>query len=121
MDDTADRFGDPRRRVPRIGFEIMVRCNHGRVRSTVMLKDMTRYGARIEGLKAPSEGEAISLMLPGEPPRLAFVMWAQGSTAGLEFGDPLPAHAFDTMIRDYAIGTQPPPPQPPVQQVSAAA
>jgi hypothetical protein len=111
MDDPADIFAR-KRRAPRVGFELMVRCKHGTVRSTVMLKDMTRFGARIEGLACPREGEAISLILPGEAPRLAFVMWTRGGTAGLEFGDPLPGDTFDTMIRDYAIGLQPPPAAP---------
>lgn len=100
------------RRAARIGFELPVRCKHGLTRSTVMLKDMTRYGARIEGLVAPVEGEPVSLMLPGEPARMAFVMWSSGRAAGLEFGDPLPQGVFDTLIRDYAIGAMPPPQEP---------
>jgi len=119
MDQTADLFA-PKRRSARIGFELMVRCKQGAARSTVMLKDMTRFGARIEGLIAPEPGEAISLMLPGEPPRLAFVMWTRGGASGLEFGDPLPAESFDAMIRDYAIGRQPWPPRP-APKVRAAA
>ncbi len=99
-----------RRRAQRIGCEMLVRCKHGAVRSTVMLKDMTRYGARIEGLSAPGEGEAISVMLPGELPRLAFVMWADGCVAGVEFADPLCATTFAALIRDYALGGLPVPP-----------
>jgi hypothetical protein len=72
-----------------------------------MLKDMTRYGARIEGITSPEIGEAITLMLPGQPARMAFVMWTRGTTSGLEFGDPLHAEIFDAMIRDFAIGRQP--------------
>jgi hypothetical protein len=106
MDQTADLFAN-RRRAARIGFEMMVRCKHGPARSTVMLKDMTRHGARIEGLMAPELGEAISLMLPGETPRLAFVMWTRGGAAGLEFGEPLTRDSFEAMIRDYAVGRQP--------------
>ena len=109
------------RRTARIGFELLVRCKHGVVRSTVMLHDMTRFGARIEGLRAPCEGEVISLMLPGEGPRLAFVMWSHGSTAGLEFADPLPPELFDTMISDYAIGCQQPPLTTPLDPLRDAA
>jgi hypothetical protein len=110
------------RRAARIGFELLVRCKHGLVRSTVMLHDLTRFGARIDGLRAPLEGEAISLMLPGEAPRLAFVMWARGSAAGLEFADPLAPDLFDALIRDYAIGNQPPPqPSAPRSPLRAAA
>jgi hypothetical protein len=108
MDQTADPF-TAKRRASRVGFELMVRCKHGPARATVMLKDMTRFGARIEGLAAPEVGEAISLMLPGEAPRLAFVMWTREGASGLEFGDPLHSETFDAMIRDYAVGLQPPP------------
>ena len=120
MDHTADIYAG-QRRAPRVGFELMVRCNQGASRSTVMLKDMTRFGARIEGLVRPVEGEAISLILPGEAPRLAFVMWTNGSTAGLEFGDPLPGELFTAMIRDYAIGQVPPPPPTPTPMQHARA
>ena len=87
MELTADLFATKRRAV-RVGFELMVRCKVGALRSTVMLKDMTRSGARIEGLDHPHEGEAISLILPGQAPRLAFVMWSRGGASGLEFADP---------------------------------
>lgn len=109
-----------KRRAARVGFELLVRCKHGPARSTVMLKDMTRFGAQIAGLAAPHPGEAISLILPGLYPRLAFVMWTRSGTAGLEFADPLPVDVFDAMIRDYAVGLQPPPP-PVVPRVRAAA
>ncbi len=108
MDQSATPVTD-QRRVARIGFELMVRCKHGPTRSTVMLKDMTPFGARVEGLDSPEVGEAISLMLPAEPPRLAFVMWTNGVTSGLEFADALPPAKFATMIRDFAIAPVPPP------------
>ena len=121
MDQTSDPF-TARRRAPRVGFELMVRCKHGLSRSTVMLKDMTNFGARIEGLDSPVEGEAISLMLPGEAPRLAFVIWSTGAAAGLEFADPLSAEVFEAMKRDHALGSQPLPAlEPPLRQVRAAA
>jgi hypothetical protein len=121
MDPIVDPYANLRR-APRIGFELLVRCKHGAVRSTVMLHDMTRFGARIEGLRAPQEGEALSVMLPGEAPRLAFVMWAKGSAAGLEFADPLAPDVFDALIRDYGIGSLPPPfPSAPKPSLRAAA
>ena len=121
MEHATDQFAT-KRRAPRVGFELLVRCKQGLVRSTVMLKDMTRFGARVEGLDKPHEGEAISLMLPDQPPRMAFVMWTRGGAAGLEFGDPLPGDAFDAIIRDYAVGSQIlPAPLPAPHHVQAAA
>ena len=112
MDLYDDGFGG-KRRAPRIGFELMVRCSHRSNRSTVLLKDMTRYGARIEGIAKLRLGEVVTLMLPGVAARMAFVMWTQGSSAGLEFGDPIEQGAFDAIIRDFAIGQVPPPPGEP--------
>lgn len=106
MDPFADAFAG-QRRAPRIGFELMVRCSRGATRSTVLLKDMTCYGARIDGLVAPEVGEAVMLMLPGMPARMAFVMWADGAAAGLEFGDPIDEGAFAELICDFAIGLPP--------------
>ena len=64
----------------------------------------------------------LSVMLPGEAPRLAFVMWASGSVAGLEFADPLDPGLFEALIRDYGIGTQAPAsPSAPKPSLRAAA
>ena len=108
MDQTPDQFA-AKRRAPRVGFELPVRCKNGLLRTTVMLKDMTRFGARIEGIDATEIGEAITLLLPGQSPLIAFVVWIHGKTSGLEFGAPLLPETFDTLISDYAIGQAPPP------------
>jgi hypothetical protein len=119
MDQTADIFAS-KRRAPRVGFELPVRCKHGLTRFTAMLKDMTRFGARIEGIDATEVGEAITLLLPGQAARMAFVVWINGKTSGLEFGDPLAPEMFDTLIGDYAIGHAPQP-APPPRPIRAAA
>jgi hypothetical protein len=106
MDQATDQIAS-KRRAPRVGFELPVRCKHGLVRSTVMLKDMTPFGARIEGINATEIGEAITLLLPGQSPLTAFVVWIHGTTSGLEFGAPLPDETFDALISDYAIGHAP--------------
>ena len=119
MDLHDDTFGG-KRRAPRIGFELMVRCSHGASRSTVMLKDMTRYGARIDGLTAPEPGEAVMLMLPGMAARMAFVMWTDGHASGLEFADPIDEGAFAEIICDFAIGLPPALPPAPAPIRAAA-
>jgi len=118
------------RRAKRVGFELPVRCKHGLVRSTVMLKDLTTHGARIEGIPPQRIGESITLFLPGLAPKIAFVVWSETKTSGLEFELPLHENVFATLVADYAIGhlqrlelgrpaaMQPPaqhPLQPPVQ------
>jgi hypothetical protein len=103
-----DRFGEVEqikgRRAKRLGFELPVRCKHGLVRSTVMLKDLTTHGARIEGIPPQRIGESITLFLPGLSPKIAFVMWSETKTSGLEFELPLHENVFATLVADYAIG-----------------
>ncbi|MGC1269803.1 MAG: hypothetical protein WA842_04310 [Croceibacterium sp.] len=73
-------------------------------RSTVMLKDLTCNGARIEGVCALEADEAVSLILPGCRPLLCFVAWASGPCAGLEFAAPLEAVSFSAMVAAHAVG-----------------
>lgn len=93
------------RRAARIGVELPVRCKHGLTRSTVMLKDLTPFGARIEGIGLQREGESVTLMLPGlDRAMTAFVVWSEPATSGLEFDIPLEQDDFARLIADYAIG-----------------
>jgi hypothetical protein len=96
--------GPEARRFPRVGVELPVRIKHGLVRSTVMLKDLTPHGARIEGLEKQRIGEPIMLMLPGLKPKLAFVAWSEPLTSGLEFDHPLHEDVFATLVSDFAVG-----------------
>jgi len=92
------------RRAKRVGFELPVRCKHGLIRSTVMLKDLTTHGARIEGIPKQRIGESILLFLPDLSPKTAFVVWSEEKTSGLEFELPLHQNVFATLVADYAIG-----------------
>lgn len=92
------------RRAKRVGFELPVRCKHGLVRSTVMLKDLTTHGARIEGIPPQRIGESITLFLPDLAPKTAFVVWSREKTSGLEFELPLHENVFATLVADFAIG-----------------
>jgi hypothetical protein len=100
--DMAVHIND--RRARRVGFELPVRCKHGLVRSTVMLKDLTTHGARIEGIPKQRIGESILLFLPSLAPKTAFVVWSEDKTSGLEFELPLHEKVFATLVADYAIG-----------------
>lgn len=92
------------RRARRVGFELPVRCKHGLTRSTVMLKDMTTHGARIEGIPRQRIGESITLFLPELTPKLAFVVWSEDKTSGIEFQLPLHENVFANLVADFAIG-----------------
>jgi hypothetical protein len=92
------------RRIRRVGFELPVRCKHGVTRSTVMLKDMTTHGARIEGIPRQRIGDTITLFLPELAPKLAIVAWSEDKTTGIEFEMPLHEKVFANLVADFAIG-----------------
>lgn len=91
------------RRAERVGIELPVRCKHGTVRSTVILKDLNPYGARIEGLDTLRIDDAVHLMLPDLQPKLAFVVWSRDRVSGLEFEHRLHDDVFHALVSDFAI------------------
>lgn len=99
--DSGDH--DARRRAERVGIELPVRCKHGARRSTVMLKDLNPYGARIEGLEKLRIDEPIHLMLPGLKTKLAFVVWSRDRVSGLEFEHRLHDEVFEKLVSEFAI------------------
>jgi len=102
--NAADSEFVSKRREKRVGFELPVRCKHGMIRSTVMLKDMTPRGAMITGLEKLRIGEAVTLFLPSLAPKTAFVVWSEPMSSGLEFEWALHEDVFAALVADYAIG-----------------
>lgn len=100
---TEDDEHEAKRRATRVGIELPVRCKCGSVRSTVILKDLNQYGARIEGLEKLRIDEPIHLMLPGLQPKLAFVVWSRDRVSGLEFEHRLHDDVFQLLVSDFAI------------------
>ncbi|MCW1382839.1 hypothetical protein OLX02_08380 [Novosphingobium sp. KCTC 2891] len=92
------------RRAERIGLELPVRCRRGVIRSTVMLKDLTPYGARVDGLEKQRIGEPLTLLIPGLQAKTAYVVWSEPMASGLEFDHPLHQAVFDALVSDFAIG-----------------
>ena len=82
------------RRAERVAFDLMVKYRLWGFRGTIMLKDMTPYGARVEGLPDLRMGDEITLLLPELQPKLSTVVWAEGSAAGVEFDHPLHGEVF---------------------------
>lgn len=91
------------RRASRIGFELPVRCKRGVLRTTVMLRDMTTHGARIDGLEHLHLDEPITLLLPGLQAKEAYVAWHKDQSAGLEFDRPLHPAVFEQLVADFAL------------------
>lgn len=94
-----------RRREERREVHMLAHFSHGGQRSTVMLKDLTCGGARIEGIPGLEVDEAVALTLPGCKPNLAFVVWAGDHAAGLEFALPLEGKLLAELIAAHAVGT----------------
>ena len=103
MAETGSDAFPVRRREARERVEMLAHLRHGVTRATVMLKDLTRNGARIEGVRGLAEDEAVALALPGRQPSLAWVAWANDHSAGLEFAEPLPGAIFTALVRDFAM------------------
>lgn len=101
-----------RRREQRHQVQMLAHFHYRATRSTVMLKDLTCSGARIEGVAALEKDEAVSLILPGCRPMLCFVAWASGPCAGLEFAAPLEAGGFSELVAAHAVGQGPGTPAP---------
>lgn len=90
------------RRTTRVAFDLLVRFAWRGLRATVMLKDLSRFGARIAGLEALRKGDGLTLLLPGLQAIEATVAWAEGGAAGLLFEQPLEHADLTALIRDFA-------------------
>lgn len=98
-----DQNGD--RRHARERVEMLAHFRRGITATTVMLKDLTPFGTRVEGIGALELDEFVSLALPGCRPSLAFVAWANEHCAGLQFVEPLAGSMFDELVRQYGLKT----------------
>jgi hypothetical protein len=96
--------GRVHRQAERIAFDMLVRYAWRARRATAMLKDLTRFGARIEGIPGLSKGDLLTLLLPDLQPIEATVAWAEGHSAGLSFGAAVPAGCYDNLVRNFATG-----------------
>lgn len=101
-----DVSGSVGRREDREAVEMLAKFRRGLVSITVMLKDLTRFGARIEGVGHLDTDEAVSLALPGCRPAMAFVAWSNEHCAGLEFADPLDDQVFAELVSHYRLGRE---------------
>lgn len=86
---------------------MMARIRHDIAAVTVMLKDITPRGARVEGIAPLEKDDAVFLMLPELAPKLAFVAWARGLGAGLEFAEPLDHVVFSRLVADFGRSFEP--------------
>lgn len=105
------------RRQARAQVEMLAHFRRDGISMTVVLKDLTRYGTRIEGVGALEADEVVTLGLPGCRPFIAFVAWANAHCAGLEFVEPLPEDLFRDLVGQYGMSNEIPPVPAPVRLV----
>jgi len=90
------------RRAERRAVDLLARYACKGLRGTVLLKDLTSQGARIEGLQGLRPGDGLTLLLPDSAPVEAAVAWAIGRAAGLRFDTALGDKALERIVRDFA-------------------
>lgn len=94
------------RRDARAQVEIIATLRSAFATRAVVLKDLTRFGARIEGVDGLDIDEAVNLALPGCRPAMAFVAWAGLHGTGLEFAEPLEPAVYDALVERHGLGRQ---------------
>jgi hypothetical protein len=90
------------RRAERHAIDLLARYAWKGLRGTVLLKDLTCDGARIEGLEGLRQGDGLTLLLPDAPPVEATVAWAIGRAAGLRFDEAIAPEELARIVRDFA-------------------
>ncbi|NBC35769.1 hypothetical protein GTZ99_04270 [Novosphingobium sp. FSY-8] len=85
-------------RAERVSFDMMVRYRFEGLRATVLLKNLTCGGARVEGIDGLRVGDMVTLNLPSLKPKEATVVWTMGHAAGLEFERPLHPDIFEELV-----------------------
>lgn len=103
----------PHRREYREAVEILATFRHHLTNRTVVLKDLTRFGGRIEINCGLDVDDVVMLTLPGCRPMLAFVAWSSSHGAGLEFSDLLPEATLHDLVSQYRLGQSPARPSSP--------
>lgn len=98
------------RRHSRAQVEMLARFRRGVISTTVVLKDLTPFGAKVEGIGPLEADEVVTLTLPECRPTLAFVAWANDHGAGLEFVQPLGDALFAELVSQYGLTSDALPP-----------
>jgi hypothetical protein len=87
-----------RRRVTRAPVSLDARIGRGGLdRALCKVVDISILGARLQTYSALRSDTLVWLTLPGIGHRVARIVWANDFEAGVEFRDPLPQAAFDTL------------------------
>jgi hypothetical protein len=89
------------RREDRAPVVVPGRINDLGARSLCRVADLSISGARLQTHAALTPGSAIMVTLPGQKPRPATIVWADGFVAGCEFAVPLQPELLDLLVAMY--------------------
>jgi hypothetical protein len=89
-------------RAERVSFDMMVRYRIEKLRGSVLLRNLSSGGARVEGLAGLRMGDKLFLYLPSLKPKEANVVWSVGELVGLEFERPLHPDVYEDLVLHHA-------------------
>ena len=77
------------------------RINDLGARSLCRVADLSVSGARLQTHASLTPGSSVMVTLPGQKPRPATIVWADGFIAGCEFAAPLAPDLLDLLVAMY--------------------
>lgn len=86
------------RRADRRSFDAQIQFRKGNKRATVILRDISQFGARVAGVYLVQPDDRFFLTLPGLAPIAARVAWVRQFEFGCEFQDPLSPVVLEAML-----------------------
>ena len=93
-------LGDARRE-DRSTVVVPGRINDLGARSLCRVADLSITGARLQTHATLTPGTSVLVTLPGQKPRAATIIWADGYVAGCAFADPLSQDLLDLLVAMY--------------------
>ena len=87
----------------RVAFDLAVRYRQGGTRATVLLRNLTREGARLDGVPGGRPGDVAMIQLPTLAPKAAKVSWVRGDAAGFQFERALHPDVFEILVHEHAV------------------
>ena len=91
------------RRQDRAAVVVPGRINDFGARSLCRVADLSISGARLQTHAELAVGVSVMVTLPGQKPRPATIVWAEGHVAGCEFAEPLKQDLLDLLVAMYCF------------------
>ncbi len=89
------------RRSERVSFDAEVQFRAGTRRANVRVRDISKFGARVQGVFLVHEEDHFFIKLPGMESIEARVAWVEDFEFGCEFMKPLNDVVLEALIRQH--------------------